>query len=99
MIFQRVMAVLAAAFLVGAFALATIASPDISLGAALYTLDPQSLYAVQAHISAWLWNGAAMPLLVRPAWLLPACLGIVCAGLSLTTASRKGPQRTPRRRF
>ncbi len=99
MIFQRVMAVLAAAFLVGAVAVATVGSPDIPLGAALYTLGPQSLYAVQAHISAGLWNGAAMPLLVRPAWLLPACLGIICAGLSLTTASRKGAQRTPRRRL
>jgi len=99
MMFQRVMAVLAAAFLVGAFALATVASPDIPLGAALYTLHPQSLYVIQAHLSAWLWSGAAMPLLVRPAWLLPACFGIVCAGLSLTTASRKGPQRSPRRRL
>jgi hypothetical protein len=99
MIFQRVMAVLAAAFLVGAFALATIASPDIPLGAALYTLHPQSLYVAQAHMSAWLWSGAAMPLLIRPAWLVPACIGIVCAGLSLTTASRKGPQRSPRRRL
>ena len=93
------MAVLAAVFLVGAFALATIAAPDIPLGAALYMLHPQSLYVVQEHLSAWLWSGAAMPLLVRPAWLLPACLGIVCAGLSLTTASRKGAQRSPRRRF
>jgi hypothetical protein len=99
MMFQRVMAVLAAAFLVGAFALATVASPDIPLGAALYTLHPQSLYVIQAHLSAWLWSGAAMPLLVRPAWLVPACLGVVCAGLALTTASRKGPQRSPRRRL
>jgi hypothetical protein len=99
MIFQRVMAVLAAAFLVGAFALVTIASPDTPLGAALYMLHPRSLYAMQTHISAWLWSGAAMPLLVRPAWLLPACLGIVCAGLSLTTGSRKRPQRIPRRRL
>jgi hypothetical protein len=99
MMFQRVMAVLAAAFLVGAFALATVASPDIPLGAALYTLHPQSLYVIQAHLSAWLWSGAAMPLLVRPAWLVPACLGVVCAGLALTAASRKGPQRSPRRRL
>ena len=93
------MAVLAAAFLVGAFALATVASPDTPLGAALYMLHPQSLSVIQEHVSAWLWNGAAMPLLVRPAWLVPTCLGLVCAGLALTTASRKGAQRSPRQRF
>jgi hypothetical protein len=99
MIFQRAMAVLAAAFLVGAFALAAIGSPDFPLGAALYMLHPRSLYVAQAHMTAWLWSGAAMPLLVRPAWLLPACIGIVCAGVSLTIASSKGAQRSPRRRL
>lgn len=99
MMFRRVMAVLAAAFLVGAFALATVAAPDLPLGAALYMLHPQSLSVIQTHLSDWLWGGAAIPLLVRPAWLVPACFGLVCAGLALTTAPRKGAQRSPRRRF
>ncbi len=97
--FQRVMAVLAAAFLVGAVAIALIGTPDAALGAALYAFDRGGLYAVQTHIAGWLWEGAVLPLLVRPAWLLPACMGILCAGLSLTIASRQRPQRTPRRRL
>lgn len=98
-IFQRIMAVLAAAFLVGAIAVAMIGPPNVPLGAALYMLDRQALYDVQAHLTAWMWDGMALPLLVRPAWLLPACIGIVCAGLSLSIASRKRPQRMPRRRL
>ncbi len=97
-IFQRIMAVLAAAFLVGAVAVAMIGPPNVPLGAALYMLDRRVVYDVQAHLAAWMWDDAALPLLVRPAWLLPACIGVVCAGLSLSVASRKRPQRTPRRR-
>ncbi len=96
---QRIMAVLAAAFLVGAIAVAMIGPVNVPLGAALYMLDRPVLYAVQAHLAGWIWEGMAVPLLVRPAWLLPACIGIVCAGMSLTLASRQRPQRTPRRRL
>jgi hypothetical protein len=98
-IFQRVMAILAAAFLVGAVTVALIVPANAPLGTALYMLDQHALYSVQSHLAAWMWHGVAMPLLVRPAWLLPACIGIVCAGLSATLASRQRPQRTPRRRL
>ena len=96
---QRVMAVLAAAFLVGAVTVAMLGPPNIPLGAALYLVDKPVLYAVQSHVTQWAWDELALPLLMRPAWLLPACAGIVCAGLSLTLASRQRPQRTPRRRL
>ncbi len=93
------MAVLAAAFLVSAVGIALIGPPNLPLGAGLYMLDRRVLYAVQRHLADWLWEGAAMPLLVRPAWLLPAALGIVCAGIALTVASAGRPQRLPRRRL
>lgn len=98
-ILQRIMAILAAAFLVGAVTIALVVPTNAPLGTALYMLDQQALYIVQSHLTAWLWHGVAMPLLIRPAWLLPACIGIVCAGMSLTLASRQRPQRTPRRRL
>ena len=98
-IFQRVMAVLAAVFLVGAVAVALVGPPNAPLGAELYALDRADLYAVQAYVSKGLWEALAQPLLVRPAWLLPASLGILCAGLSVSIASRQRPQRTPRRRL
>ena len=44
---MRILAVLAAAFLVGAFALATLASPDLPLGHALFLADHELLVAVQ----------------------------------------------------
>lgn len=93
------MAVLAAAFLVGAVAIALIGPPNVPLGAELYALDREDLYAVQAHVTRWVWDAIALPLLVRPAWLLPASIGILCAGMSLSLASRQRPQRTPRRRL
>ena len=97
--FQRVMAILAAVFLVGAVAVALIGSPDAPLGVDLYVLDRDGLYAVQSHVSGWLWEAVARPLLIRPAWLLPACIGILFGGLSLSIASHQRPQRTPRRRL
>lgn len=97
--FQRVLAVLAAVFLVGAVGVALIGPPDAPLGIELYALDREGLYAVQTHVAGWLWDAVALPLLVRPAWLLPACVGILCGGLSLSLASRQRPQRTPRRRL
>jgi hypothetical protein len=100
---QRVLAVLAAIFLVGAVAVATLGAPDIPLGAALAMVDHDFLAAVedglQAHVSQWMWDDVVVPLLMRPAWLLPAAAGLVCAGISLTLTNRQGPQRTTRRRF
>jgi hypothetical protein len=100
---QRVLAVLAAVCLVGAVAIATLEAPDVPLGTALSMLDSDFLAAVEdglhAHVSQWMWDEMVMPLLVRPAWLLPAAFGLVCAGISLTLTNRQGPQRSTRRRF
>ncbi len=100
---QRVLAVLAAVFLVGAVAVATLGPPDMPLGMALFMLNHDLLDAVQggieAHFDHWLWADIAMPLLARPAWLLPAAVGLIFAGVSLTLANLQRPQRSPRRRL
>jgi hypothetical protein len=100
---QRVLAVLAAVFLVGAVAVATLGPPDMPLGMALFMLNHDLLDTVQggieAHFDHWLWADIVMPLLTRPAWLLPAAVGLICAGLSLTVANMQRPQRSPRRRL
>jgi len=98
-ILQRSMAVAAAVFLVGAIGLALVGPPNVPLGAALYMLDSQALYALQAHAAGWIWDNLAMPVLVRPAWLLPASIGILCAGMSITLSNLQRPQRSPRRRL
>jgi uncharacterized membrane protein len=100
---QRVLAILAAIFLVGAVAVATLEAPDIPLGSALAMVDQDFQAAVEdglrAHVSQWMWDEMVVPVLVRPAWLLPAALGLVFAGISLTLTNRQRPQRSTRRRF
>lgn len=96
---QRIMAVLAAVFLVGAVAIALIGPPDAPLGAELYAIDREGVFALQRHVTGWLWDAVALPVLMRPAWLLPACIGILCGGLSLSLSTRQRPQRSTRRRF
>jgi hypothetical protein len=98
---QRVFAVLAAVFLVGAVGLATLAQPDMPLGQMLFMVDGSFMNGLEAdtkhYLPLWVWNQLEVPLLVRPAWLIPACIGIVCTGLAVTLAPRRGATR-PRRR-
>jgi hypothetical protein len=97
----RILAVLAAALLVVTFALATLGSYDVSLGRGLVLMDHDLLDAIQpdaAHpLWHWLWDHLVVPFLVRPVWLLPAALGLLCAGVAATIASY-GPHRSHRRR-
>ncbi|MGH7210326.1 MAG: hypothetical protein ACREF1_02545 [Acetobacteraceae bacterium] len=97
----RVFAILAAVLLVGAFALATLMAPDLSLGAALFLVSDHALRAahdgISAHLGSWAWSGVAVPLLLRPVWLIPAGLGLVCTGAALTLATRPPHHRSRRR--
>jgi len=99
---MRILAVLGAILLIGALAIATLAPPDLSLGQALFTLDRELLNMVQAgtqrRLSPWIWEQMVVPLLVRPAWLVPAALGLICAGFSATLASRRSVAQSRRRR-
>jgi hypothetical protein len=98
---QRVLAVLSAMLLVGAVALAMLGPPSVPLGQVLFMVDHDLMDAlhsgVERHLSAWLWENVAMPLMVRPAWLVPAALGLICAGLSLSLSTRKATHRSHRR--
>ncbi|MDE2582428.1 MAG: hypothetical protein KGL52_12410 [Rhodospirillales bacterium] len=100
MILSRTLAVLAALLLVGAVALAMLVPPELSLGQALFLLNhqlPRTLQGgIRAHLSDWMWQDVALPLLLRPVWLIPASIGLICGGASLTLGSRAGPG--PRRR-
>ena len=91
----RVLAILAAIFLVMAFAAATLGPLDTSLGELLHGFDARLLSGVQRALSPWLWQNVAVPLLMRPAWLIPAGLGLLCAGGAATAAGAQG--RSPRR--
>ena len=101
MIAQRTLAVLSAILLVGAVALATLGPGTVSLGRALYQVDrtlPETLHGwCDQILGAWPWTNMVMPMLVRPAWLLPACLGLICVGLSLSLSNRKSAHRSHRR--
>lgn len=101
MITQRIFAVLAAVMLVGAVALATLGPPEVPLGQVLFMIDHDLMRALQGgiekHLWVWIWDYLMQPLMIRPAWLVPACIGLVCAGMSLTLSTRKSTRRSHRR--
>ncbi len=103
---QRILAVLAAVLLVGAVALAMLGPAGMPLGAALFMLNHDLMAtfqgSIEAHFDHWMWDDVMVPILARPAWLLPASIGLIVAGVSLTLSnnSQRGPQqRSQRRRF
>jgi hypothetical protein len=99
---QRVLAVLAAVLLIASVSLAILGPVGVPLGQALILVDRSILDTVQAaidqHLAHWIWTYVWLPWLVRPAWLLPASLGLVCAGASMTLASREAARNQHRRR-
>jgi hypothetical protein len=98
---QRIFAVLAATLLVGAVALAMLVPPSLPLGELLLMLDHDATDAAHAfvgrHFSEWIWSDLAMPLLLRPAWLVPATLGLICAGAATSISTSKTAGRSHRR--
>ncbi|HTW69135.1 MAG TPA: hypothetical protein VME47_04535 [Acetobacteraceae bacterium] len=101
MTLQRALAVLSAMLLVGAVALAMLGPPSVPLGQVLLMIDhdlTETLRTgIEQHLSTWLWLDVVQPLLVRPAWLVPASLGLICAGAAFSVAPRKSAGRTHRR--
>ncbi len=101
MIAQRVLAVIAAVLLVAAVGIATFGSESVSLGQALFLLDDSALDTLMKWSNRigghWAWGSVVQPLLVRPAWLVPASLGIICSGLALSLSNRKTTHRSHRR--
>ena len=101
MIAQRVLAIIAAILLVAAVAVATFGPQSVSLGQALLLLDRDVLAKLPLWstrvLGNWVWETLIQPLLVRPAWLVPASLGLVCIGLSLSLSNSKTTHRSHRR--
>jgi hypothetical protein len=100
---RRVLAILSAALLVGAVAVALLGPPGMPLGQALLTIDHRVLGVLQSDVervfAPWLWTEVILPVLVRPAWLPPTALGLICAGLALTLPNGRRAERPRQRRF
>ncbi len=97
----RIFSILAAVLLVGAVALGTLAPPDMTLAQGLATADPDT-YAhwqsvLQAHLGLGVWQAVVVPLLLRPLWLLPVCLGLVCVGCAVSSLGQPSGHTKHRR--
>ena len=96
----RIFTVLAAVFLVGAVALATMLPPEMSLHEAMHALDAIKADDLQHTLANTLgktiWDWVIAPLLLRPVWMVPLSLGLICVGGALT-ASFHAPPRTKHR--
>ncbi|HKM65197.1 MAG TPA: hypothetical protein VJY39_22185 [Acidisphaera sp.] len=100
-VISRIFAVIAAIFLVGAVAVAMLAPPSMPLGHVLFAVDRDWMDALQGamrhDLPQWMSTWVISPFLLRPAWLLPASLGIVAAGLSISLSSRTRTDHARRR--
>jgi hypothetical protein len=100
---RRILAILSAALLVGAVAVALLGPPGMPLGQALLAVDHRVLDTLQSDVerflTPWLWTEVILPVLVRPAWLPPTALGLICAGLSLSLPNGSRAERPRQRRF
>jgi hypothetical protein len=98
----KVLAVIAAVFLVGSVAVGMLGPQDLTLGQALMMIDKFRMASmetfVRVHLSDWMWDKPAMALLVRPIWMLPAAIGLIVAGGAMTAASTGKPTPSRRRR-
>lgn len=81
---SRVFAVLAALLLVSAVAIATLTPQGLTLGQGLLMLDRGWPGWLKASTAGWMWEWIELPVLMRPLWLVPASLGLICAGMSAT---------------
>jgi hypothetical protein len=98
---QRILAVISAILLVGAVALATLGPPSVPLGQLLLMADHDLTDAlrsgIEQHLAAWIWTDVAVPVLLRPAWMVPAALGLIFAGAAFSVSGRKPAGRQHRR--
>ncbi len=92
----RIFAILAAVFLVAAVGIAALTPLGMTLAQGLLQVDKGFVEWARSHSLPWIWTWIEMPFLLRPLWLLPACLGVICAGLAMTF--NLGKASTTRRR-
>lgn len=100
LIAYRVLVAIAAACFVGAFAIAALAPFDLTLAGGLLRLDQTAASWLQPVMSEAgqaafhpSWHIIVVPFLVRPAWILPAMIGLISAGLAVTVGRVVGKQR------
>jgi hypothetical protein len=91
---ERVLAVLAAICLVGAFALCMLIGSMTSLARLISMINHDFLVAVQnavrSNLSVWAWDDICVPFLARPSWLPLLGLALIFGGAALTISSRRG---------
>ena len=93
----RIFAILAAVFLVLAVGAAALTPLGMTLGQGMMQLDKTMLEWLKGHSFPWVWTWLEMPFLLRPLWLLPACLGVISAGAALSfNLGKASPSRRRR---
>ena len=97
----RVFAVLSAVLLVGSVALAALLPPETTLYGAIFKLHPVSPEHMQSLVVSrfghFVWMTLALPLLNRPVWMVPVCLGLICVGGAVTAMNQTAPHTRQRR--
>jgi hypothetical protein len=102
MMLSRTFTVAAACLFVIALALMVLPADGLTLvqGLSLLVRDaPEQLQRGVTHtLGAGVWLKLFVPLLVRPVWMVPLCLGMLCAGAAVSTLPpAESPRRTGRR--
>ena len=86
----KVMAALGAVCLVGAFAMATLMQPLLSLAQLVMMFNEPFITALdrtqRSGTGSWIWSHLAVPVLIRPAWMMPTMLGVVLVGVAAQLA-------------
>ncbi len=97
MIASRILATFAALFLVTAVAIAALTPFGMTLGQGLMLMDSGWLTWMQKQSPSWAWNWLELPFLLRPLWLIPAGIGLICAGAAASlNFGRASPSRRKR---
>jgi hypothetical protein len=75
---------------VASFAVASLMRPFATLAELMMLLDHRMFTvwdkAEHSATATWLWMHFVMPLMVRPAWLVPTGMGLVCVGAATSFA-------------
>lgn len=97
MIASRIFAILAALFLVAAVAIAALTPLGMTLQQGLMLMDGTWLTWIQQQSPAWGYMWLEQPFLLRPLWLIPAGIGLICAGAAASlNFGRASPSRRKR---
>ena len=78
----RTFTILAAFLLVGAIAAAALVPAGTTLARGLGMMSGVIEPWLRVHSPGWLQDWVEMPMLSRPLWMLPAALGVICAGVA-----------------